>query len=262
MENPDTSRETVEHQSKYFYGIANGRTIGVFKAASVKEYNEHIRVVTNGFADSRHKRFNTLRQALLYMKDNGYVTSILYDHMFNKLDIYALKARSEPVRLLRNCASGNDENCKTCSDPVGQDDYHPQCEACEKWFHLSCINMAKESLPKNEYVCDSCLGNLQEEVQTSGTEEVEDGAARVSQDHARGVPDEDNTTVLEDSSSQQVLNLLLERMDKLEIENSQLKNRIYDLEKKLQSSTDSGPPRCPDTIVKGLQVVTAAKEVI
>ena len=137
----------------------------------------------------------------------------------------------------------------------------PSVKPVRNGFTSAASTWPRSRSPKMN-VCDSCLGNLQEEVQTSGTEEVEDGAARVSQDHVRGVSDEDNTTVLEDSSSQQVLNLLLERMDKLEIENSQLKNRICDLEKKLQSSTDSGPPRCPDTIVKGLQVVTAAKEVI
>ena len=280
---------TPLYRTKYYYAIARGRKIGIFLATSVKEFNRHIRKLVNGFSDNRYQRFNTLQEALQYMKEHNLVTAALFDKHINKLDVYALRVNI-PARIMRRTEpTDDDDSCQVCRSHVGEDDLHPQCEVCEGWYHLGCIGITCSDLPENEYVCEGCLcsvGTTMEtvdmaltaleseanginpddattnvDVQTTGTEEVEDGAAGVFQDPPRVVPEEDSAAVLEDSSSRRVLNLLLQRMSKLEVENSQLKDRINDLEKKLQSSTDSDP-KCPDTIVKGLKVVTAAKEII
>ena len=50
----------MRNQDKYYYAVAIGKTPGVYRAKSLKEYNEKIRDMTNCYSGNKHKKFDTL----------------------------------------------------------------------------------------------------------------------------------------------------------------------------------------------------------
>ena len=56
------------------------------------------------------------------------------------------------------------EKCHKCQK-VTDKDYGVQCEICEEWFHLKCVNMKEEaykylSIENLHWFCDSCTGGV------------------------------------------------------------------------------------------------------
>ena len=48
-------------------------------------------------------------------------------------------------------------NADICLDPQGQYIQWVQCNFCEKWYHLVCIDKTKEEIDSQiEYVCTKC----------------------------------------------------------------------------------------------------------
>ena len=153
---------------RQYYAIAKGRQIGIFKAAPAGEYNRHIRRLTNGYSDNIHRGFSTLHDALIFMKNYNFATVTLFDHLMNRLEVYALQISSEPVLFRKredSVTDKEDEQCKICGDTVDEDDSHPQCEVCDKWLHLPCTGLTRSELPVNEYVCEQCFNDIDHAVQ-------------------------------------------------------------------------------------------------
>ena len=52
-----------------------------------------------------------------------------------------------------------DETCNadTCLDPIGQYIQWVQCNFCEKWYHIVCIDRTKDEInSEDEYICTKC----------------------------------------------------------------------------------------------------------
>ena len=191
-----------------YYAIAKGRQIGIFKAAPSGEYNRHIRKLTNGYSDNIHRGFSTLQDALMFMKNYNFATVTVFDHLMNKLEVYALQVSLEPVLFRKgedSVMNKEDECCKICGNTVGDDDYHPQCEVCDKWLHLPCTGLTRAELPMNEYVCMKCFDeiNLNDDQHEANTiklvtnfEQTDDDTA----DEAVLSPDEEVEAMIDDQA--------------------------------------------------------------
>ena len=155
--NRDTTGST-----KYYYAVANGKKTGVFKAAAVREFNEHLRELTNGYPDNKHKRFGSLLEALHFMKQHNHTMTGLFDKDFNKLDFFLLEDGHASFRIDINFNTDQNDNCGKCGIEVGSDDLHPQCDACDKWFHLACLTLTSNDIPETEWTCPECSSKVNE----------------------------------------------------------------------------------------------------
>ena len=43
--------------------------------------------------------------------------------------------------------------------PVLNDDKHPQCAKCVKWFHLACEGITRQDLPADDWLCKDCASH-------------------------------------------------------------------------------------------------------
>ena len=79
-------------QDKYYYAVAIGKIPGVYFAKSIREYNERVRDMTNGFSGNRHKKFDTLDDALNFMNQYAERKDVvyLYDREYHPLQKFIL----------------------------------------------------------------------------------------------------------------------------------------------------------------------------
>ena len=141
--------------TKSFYAVAVGRKKGVFIASSQREYNLHLRDLTNGVAGNIHKRFDSLPEALNFLKQHGVSATGVFDKDFNRLDVFALNIGNSPVRMERPpwpINSLSPDACEICNIVVGNDDNHPQCDVCDRWCHLGCVSLSSSEIPDDEHV--------------------------------------------------------------------------------------------------------------
>ena len=231
----------------YFYAIARGSRIGIFKAV-MGDFNAKLRHYVNGHSRNSYKRFETHLQAMQFMKKHGENKVILYDKNSQRLGTFKLN-NNDVVSVHDNRLSlANDDSdlCGSCKLYVGCDDAHPQCDNCHKWYHLQCSNMTAGSLREDdEWSCDAC-GSLTEE-QTDDDMTV--GTGVLLQDDQENSSPTGTPAPLQASVMALIDNLTM-RMNDLERENSSLKIRVVDLEKQLKSKNNK--------IVNSLKVVTEA----
>ena len=147
-------------QSKYFYAIAIGRREGIFKAASVAEYNNFIRRLTSRFPNNKYQRFSTFAEAMRYMRQHGHAEVKLFNKYYEHEGTYSID--NGLVTVLEGGGTNLETDaCRVCGVHVGTDDMHPQCGSCTRWFHLGCAGVARQELlelPDGEdWTCVFCL---------------------------------------------------------------------------------------------------------
>ena len=148
-------------QAKYYYAIARGRKKGVFKASAVREFNEHIRQLTDGYESNQHKRFNTLDEAFSFLKEHQLTAAGVYDKHLNRTDIFVFNVGPAPVRVERCPMDMSEQSvCGICTSCVGDEDLHPQCDICDGWYHLRCVNPDGAEVLEDDWVCTKCLDRV------------------------------------------------------------------------------------------------------
>ena len=250
--------------SKYFYAIAVGRRVGIFKAASVAEYNNFIRRLTSRFPNNEHQRFNTFTEAMTYMRQHGHAEVNLFNKYYEQEGTYSIN--NGLVTVLEGRSTNLEPDaCRVCGGHVGSDDLHPQCGSCARWFHLCCAGAARQELlelPDGEdWTCVFCVasggaapqsqfrgvrGEATSEVSPGFVEPVETTNEPI-QGHLSDVPP------VMDARIQHVFDLLVTRLTHLESENGLLKVRVGNLEEELKSRASK---QKANACVEGLKLVT------
>ena len=146
-----------------YYSVVQGRKTGIF-ICRASDFEEKVRVHTDGFSNNIHKRHDTLEQAKDYMHRHGSTTYEVHNFLGDCADgsdrivespdtASARLPEDDPVEVRADGA----DNCPRCYNVVGDDSPHPWCEGCQKWFHLWCLKTTAEQLPKGDYFCPACL---------------------------------------------------------------------------------------------------------
>ena len=130
------------------YAIWRGRRTGIFLCKE-SLFIKHVQCHTDGFSRNQHMKFDNLKSAAKYMKDEQLTSTNIYVAKYHD---------TQPILLDRSNLDQNEE-CNICKENVWEDDEHLRCDKCNLWHHLSCVNLKKEDIPTGDWFCPSCGPN-------------------------------------------------------------------------------------------------------
>ena len=119
--------------------------------------------------------------------------------------------------------SDEDDECLVCKKLVGEDDMHPKCDFCGRWYHLHCFKMEYKDLPEGHWFCKDCVKNKKKEKKTLTNQ------TKIRKTRGNGC-DFDLLSRLEQLEMKEEIQN--KRINALEKENANLKERLEKVEEK------------------------------